>query len=120
MEKVLKSVMEAHQAELDEMKRQHNDKFIAMQKQVKSLQEKNNKLYIEKEALYLEKTWSREQAVRLKRAERKVDQLESLKIKGQEMYSDCKIQLEEANTRLSSLDQQIKSLEQKNQMQTIG
>ena len=90
MEKVLKSVMEAHQTELDAMERRQNANYIAMQEQIKLLEEKNKKLSSEKEALHLEKTASRKQAVPFEKNR-------------QEHNLECQSQFEKSNARLNAV-----------------
>ena len=48
MEEALKSVREAHQAELDNERYYQHQNYLAMQDQIKSLEEKNKQLSREK------------------------------------------------------------------------
>ena len=51
MEKALQSVREAHQAELDNERYYQHQNYLAMQEQIKSLEEQNKKLSREKASI---------------------------------------------------------------------
>ena len=54
MEKALQSVREAHQAELDNERYYQHQNYLAMQDQIKSLEEKNKQLSREKASIAVE------------------------------------------------------------------
>ena len=117
MEEALKSVRQAHQAELDNERYnqqliQHQN-YLAMQKQIKSLEEKNKKLTREKASI------SDELQRKLNFTQRKLNQMTLAAKLGQERREVLEEQLDESKTLLGSMQAQIKSLEERNKKLSI-
>ena len=105
MEEALKSVREAHQAELDNERYYQHQNYLAMQEQIKSLEEKNKKLTLENASISYE--LQRKQNA----TQRKLNQMMLAGKLGQERREVLEEQLDESKTLLESMQAQIKSLE---------
>ena len=110
MEKALKSVREAHQAELDNERYYQHQNYLAMQEQIKSLEEHNKKLSREKASA------CNELRRKLNVTQRKLNQMTLAGKLGQERLEE---QLNESKTLFGSMQAQIKSLEEKNKKLTM-
>ena len=110
----MKSVREAHQAELDNERYYQQQNYLAMQEQINSLEEKNKKLSREKASI------ADETQRKLNLANRKLNQM-ILVDKYREERSKKQLDdiQKESNTRLGTLQEQIKSLEEKNKKLSI-
>ena len=121
MEKALKSVREAHQAELDNERYYQHQNYLAMQEQIKSLEEKNKQLTREKASISDETQRKLNLANTMVNDYRKLNQMILVDKYRQER---SKKQLDdiqkESNIRLGTLQEQIKSLEEKNKRLSIG
>ena len=113
MEKALKSVREAHQAELDNERYYQHQNYLAMQEQIKSLEEQNKKLSREKASA------CNELRRKLNVTQRKLNQMTLAGKLGQERREVLEEQLNESKTLLGSMQAQIKSLEEKNKKLTM-
>ena len=114
MEKALKSVREAHQAELDNERYYQHQNYLAMHEQIKSLEEKNKKLSSENESMKLAVDHSHNIQAKLNVAQRKLNQMtlveQYLQVRYNKQLNDIQ---NESKTRLGTLQEQIKSLEEK-------
>ena len=113
MERALKSVREAHQAELDDERYYQHQNYLAMQEQIKSLEEKNKKLTREKASIC--------DAIqrKLNVTQRKLNQMTLTGKLDQERREALEEQLDESKTLLGSMLAQIKSLEVRNKKLSI-
>ena len=119
MEKALQSVREAHQAELDNERYYQHQNYLAMQEQIKSLEEKNKKLSSENESMKLTVQHSHETQTKLNVAQRTLNRLTLGWNSYQEEYLKCKLQLHESNTRSETMRDKIKSLDENNKKLSI-
>ena len=114
MEQALQSVREAHQAELDNERNYQQQNYLAMQEQIKSLEEKNKKLSREKASI------ADETQRKVNLANRKLNQMILVdKYRQERSKKELDDIQKESNTRLRTLQEQIKSLEEKNKKLSI-
>ena len=127
MEEALKSVRDAHKQELDNERYYQHQNYLALQEQIKSLEEKNKKLSCEK-AFIIQAAQRK-----LNHAQRTVDEIVKVDNARLEGYKECIKQLDEANSRFGfleakyklnvqdylTLQEKMKSLEEKNKKLSI-
>ena len=108
MEEALKSVRDAHKQELDNERYYQHQNYLAMQEQIKSLEEKNKQLSREKVSI------SDELQRKLNVTQRSLNQMTLAAKYGHDRILECQRQSIESNNRLRKSQEQIKSLEEKN------